>query len=542
VTACGGSRSSVVRFNSIAATGFPHLASEIGGSQFQPKWEPKIMNAKLTVLTATVSLAALATAIGQQPGITPTASLQHQAAHIGTTASFTVTATGTAPLSYQWWRDGTALPDQTNRTITFNTVQPGDEGDYTVEVRNAAGTVSSEPARLWVVPSPSAYIRDDFTTGSFRYPFYYFLPANYNPQRMYPLVCFFHGYYGDETSFINFYGNYAANKEFASYRQQERDPAIVVWPTLRAGQSTPWPVAYVRQTTNLLDNLISRFSVDTNRIYLVGISDGVAPAWDLSGLRPGFFAGAMLLVGGAGSTPASTIKDVPIWAFCARDDYSSLWPVQSLVRSLRLAGGNPLYTEFLTGGHVDGCLMGMSTPAAVEWLLAQRRGAASTNEPLLTVSSPTLQPVVFTGATNLSLAGSASALGRSVTQVAWTNFANNARGLASGTSAWAVTGIPLSTNKTNVVVVTATTTSWAPAYGGSTSFNDTLIVIQSPIRVTLALRGTNALLDWTGGGPPYRVQWTTNLVAGDWVDFPESTPPLTLPSDTAAGFYRIVGH
>jgi predicted esterase len=493
------------------------------------------------ILAVSIFLAAFATGIGQ-PIIAPTTSLQHQAAHIGTTAAFTVTASGTTPLSYQWWRDGIELPGQTNRTITFTAVQPTDEGDYTVQVANGAGTVTSEPTRLWVVPSPNAYIRGDFTNGTFRYPFYYLLPTSYNPARTYPLVCFFHGYGGDEISFISFYGNFAANKEFASCQQQERDPAIVVWPTLRAGQSTPWPVEYVRQATNLLDSLISRFSVDTNRIYLVGISDGVAPAWDLPGLRRGFFAGGMLLVGGRGSTPASTIKDVPLWAFCARDDeYSSLGPVRSLVHSLRLAGGNTLYTEFSTGGHVNGALMGMSTPAAVDWLLAQRRGAASTNAPLLSITNPTLQGVLFTAATNLSLAGFASALDRNVTQVVWTNFANNATGLAADTSAWTVSNLPLVASQTNVIVVTATTTSWAPAYGGNTSFNDTLTVIQAPIRATLVLQGTNALLNWTGGGPPYRVQKATDLAAGDWVDLPDAVRPLTLPCDTAAGFYRIVG-
>ena len=81
-----------------------------------------------------------------------------------------------------------------------------------------------------------------------------------------------------------------------------------------------------------------------------------------------------------------------------------------------------------------------------------------------------------------------------------------------------MTGIPLVANKTNLIIVTATTTSWAPAYGGNTTFNDTLTVIQSPLRATLMLQGTNAVLNWTGGGPPYRVQRATDLAAGDWTD------------------------
>jgi hypothetical protein len=182
------------------------------------------------------------------------------------------------------------------------------------------------------------------------------------------------------------------------------------------------------------------------------------------------------------------------------------------------------------------------TPVVANWILAQRRGVAPTNEPLLSITNPTQQPVLFTGATNLSLTGSAAALGRDVIRVTWTNFANNAKGVASGTNLWSVTNIPLVANKTNVVVVVGRTTSWAPAFGGTTTFNDTLSVIQSPIQATLTLQGAEAILNWTGGGPPYRVQRATDLNAGDWMDFlSNATPPVSLLLDGAAGFYRILG-
>jgi poly(3-hydroxybutyrate) depolymerase len=485
------------------------------------------------------------------PRITPTTSFQHQAIHLGSNGSFTVAASGTPPISYQWLLDGATLPGQSSNSLSFRPVQFADEGDYTVVISNVAGTAVSEPARLWVVPPPSAYIREDFTNGTFRYPYYYLMPTNYNANRSYPLVCFFDGAYGDEIQFTNGvpgwvgFANFAANKAIASYRQQVRDPAIVAWPTLRAGQSTPWPVQYVWQATNLLDSLIRRFSVDTNRIYLVGISMGAAPAWDFAGLRPGFVAGGILTVGGQGSTPASALKDVPVWASCARDDeYNSLPDVQSLVESLRSAGGNPRYTEYSTGGHVTGAGMGMSTPVVIDWLLAQRRGVIPTCEPFLAITNPIAQGVLFTGARNCALDGTAAALGQPITQVHWKNYLNSAGGLAEGSNAWSVPSIPLVPGRTNLVGVIANTTSWAPAFGGNTTFSDSLTVIQSPIRATLAVQGTEAMLNWTGGGPPYRVQRATDLAAGDWTDLlPNATPPLLLPLPLpgGTGFYRIVG-
>jgi hypothetical protein len=178
----------------------------------------------------------------------------------------------------------------------------------------------------------------------------------------------------------------------------------------------------------------------------------------------------------------------------------------------------------------------------VDWLLAQRRGVAPTCEPLLVITNPTPQNVLFTGTTNLALAGFAAALGQPISQITWTNSANNAKGTASGSNAWSVTNIPLVASKTNVIVVVATTTSWAPAFGGNTTFNDTLTVIQSPIRATLTTQGTEAILNWTGGGAPYRVQRATDLTIGVWVDYlPSATPPVTLPLEGQSGFYRILG-
>jgi len=75
------------------------------------------------------------------------------------------------------------------------------------------------------------------------------------------------------------------------------------------------------------------------------------------------------------------------------------------------------------------------------------------------------------------------------------------------------------------------------------TFNDTLAISTSPARLTLTLQGTEALLNWTGGVPPLRVQWATDLIVGDWTDFlTNATPPVPLPLTNRAAFYRLVGN
>ena len=271
-----------------------------------------------------------------------------------------------------------------------------------------------------------------------------------------------------------------------------------------------------------------------------GFSSGFDAAWDLIGLRPGVFAAACVAAGVQGSTRVASVKEVPFWVWCAADDAWGANGGRSVVRTLRQAGANLIYTEYASGGHEAGIGMGMGTPAIVDWMLAQRRGAPREIEPLLSIRAPA-EAFITTGALSLDLAGTAAALGQTITQVRWTNTLNKATGLAMGTNAWAVTSVPLVADKTNVVVVTATTTSWAPAFGGNTTFNDTLTVICSPIRATLALHGPSTLLNWSGGVAPYSVQRATDLGKGDWADLlTNAVPPMSLPLDGTAGFYRVV--
>ncbi len=503
---------------------------------------------RVTAGTTGTVLVFAAELLAAPPALQPTTAFQHLAIDIGTSNWFTVSATGDAPLWFKWYLDGRELPGETNRSLIFRSAQSTDEGDYTVVVANAFGAVTSNPARLWVVPRATAFTKANFTNALGRLPYYYFLPTNYTKSRTYPLWFNFHGTPGDETVMTtpNYgypgYFNLPGAKTLVSHRQQEREPTILLWPTRRAGDAS-WTEAYLRQTLAMLDEFIGQFSVDTNRVFVMGESEGVHAAWDAIARRPGFFAAAGLAAGWQGSAVVASVKDVPVWAWCAADDDAGqLSNTRIFVNSLRRAGANLIYTEYATGGHLDGILMGCRTPALVDWFLAQRRGVPPSTEPLLTIASPTAEAVLPTGATNVSLAGTAAALGQAVSNVTWQNTANNSSGNASGTNTWNVVSIPLVADRTNLLTVTATTTSWAAGYAGNTTFNDTLTVIQAPVRAMLGWQGANAVLSWSGGSPPFRVQSATDLTLGDWADLLlNATSPLTLSPTGMTGFYRIVG-
>ena len=68
----------------------------------------------------------------------------------GTNVTFTVSATGTAPLTYQWFVGITTITNATNSTLTLNSVQTNNSGYYSVRVNSSWGSVTSTPALLTV--------------------------------------------------------------------------------------------------------------------------------------------------------------------------------------------------------------------------------------------------------------------------------------------------------------------------------------------------------------------------------------------------------
>jgi hypothetical protein len=76
---------------------------------------------------------------------------QNQTVQQGATVSLGVVAHGLAPLSYQWYFNGTTLlPGATSATLTLTNVQAGQSGIYSVTVSNSLAVDHSQPAILIV--------------------------------------------------------------------------------------------------------------------------------------------------------------------------------------------------------------------------------------------------------------------------------------------------------------------------------------------------------------------------------------------------------
>ena len=78
----------------------------------------------------------------------------NQTVTVGGTATFSVTASGVVPLSYQWNFDGTNIVGATDTTLMLTNVQSSQAGNYAVLVTNALGSTLSSNAVLTVNPPP----------------------------------------------------------------------------------------------------------------------------------------------------------------------------------------------------------------------------------------------------------------------------------------------------------------------------------------------------------------------------------------------------
>ena len=118
---------------------------------------------KITGLVGNVTSSSVTLSVVTPPSITvqPLALSKLQ----GQSASFSVTATGTATLTYQWYKDGVAITGATSATYAISSVQSSNAGTYKVLVMNTGGWLYSQEVALVFVTTPVISVQPASFTG-----------------------------------------------------------------------------------------------------------------------------------------------------------------------------------------------------------------------------------------------------------------------------------------------------------------------------------------------------------------------------------------
>ena len=205
------------------------------------------------------------------------------------------------------------------------------------------------------------------------------LPPEYNddiiPPTRWPLVFFLHGR-GERGSDLDAVLRYGVPPVVLS---RPDFPFITLSPQLPDGHE--W-VGYHAELLAMLRYVTANLAVDSQRIYLTGLSMGGRGAWRLAAERPELFAAVVPICGGMPDLDSFLLRlpalvGKPIWVFHgAQDDVAPIAHSDRIVAELRSLGSDARYTIYPDAGHNSWA------PAYVEdelwaWLAEQKLALAA---------------------------------------------------------------------------------------------------------------------------------------------------------------------
>jgi predicted peptidase len=135
----------------------------------------------------------------------------------------------------------------------------------------------------------------------------------------------------------------------------------------------PTPSRQMEMLITLVHQLIEKLPIDTNRIYITGLSMGGFGTFDAIERYPNLFAAAVPVCGGGDVSKAASIAHIPIWIFHGAED-AAVNPLLSInmMNALTKAGAHPGFTMYPETGHFS-WIAAYSDPMMMEWLFRQHK-------------------------------------------------------------------------------------------------------------------------------------------------------------------------
>lgn len=192
----------------------------------------------------------------------------------------------------------------------------------------------------------------------------------YSPDKMadkLPLIVQLHGAGergegGNDLKLVEVHG-------FSHYLGAEpREDCIVIFP--QCPKDTFW-AARVESILRFIDQIVEKYNVDKDRIYLTGLSMGGFGTWFCAMAAPRKFAAIAPMCGGGMGWNAHVLN-MPVWAFHGdADPIVDVFYSDDMVRKLREHGRNVRYTRLEGVSH--GCWEQSYNRELFDWLLMQKK-------------------------------------------------------------------------------------------------------------------------------------------------------------------------
>lgn len=186
-----------------------------------------------------------------------------------------------------------------------------------------------------------------------------------DPARKWPVIFLLHGS-GERGLALEALGR----NRLLTYAKARKDfPFIVITPHCPLGQW--WQVP---DLDDLYNEVITKYPVDIDRVYLTGMSMGGYGSWMWAIEHPERFAAVAPICGGGDPRDLERIKDVPVWNFHgAKDPAVPIQRSQEMIDGLRKVDGRVRFTVYTDGGHGIWDAV-FESDALYAWFLRQVRG------------------------------------------------------------------------------------------------------------------------------------------------------------------------
>lgn len=214
-----------------------------------------------------------------------------------------------------------------------------------------------------------------------------YIPDDYSDDKSYNLLIFLHGA-GERGEDNELQIKYNVNilQRTVDHEAYSKECIIIApqCPPNCQWVNTPWGNGDYRVSNveiskpmssllGLIDEILEEYNINKNKIYISGISMGGYGTWYLLMTKPQLFAAGIPVCGGADSTMAENVKNIPIWTF--HGDVDSAVPVsgtRTMVKALKDIGADIRYTEYPDVDH-NSWVNAFNEPELLDWLFSKSK-------------------------------------------------------------------------------------------------------------------------------------------------------------------------
>ncbi|WP_242204529.1 DUF3471 domain-containing protein [Aestuariivivens insulae] len=191
-----------------------------------------------------------------------------------------------------------------------------------------------------------------------------YLPEDYdtNTEKKWPLMIFLHGSgeRGEDLEKVKVHGPTMLVEQGKTF------PFIIISPQAKRG----WDEDILYQ---MINDVISKHRVDTDRVYLTGLSMGGYGTWKLAQKYPEMFAAIVPICGGGNPKEVWKLRHMPVWCFHGKlDGIVPISASEAMINALKPINDEVKFTVYPETYH-NSWVQAYNDPELYEWLLNQTK-------------------------------------------------------------------------------------------------------------------------------------------------------------------------